>query len=71
MLFRSLSKCPFLESLSKNEITKLAGALETSSYEEGDYILKQGDIGDSFLIIEEGNVKCTQKKTNGQEFDLM
>ena len=66
-----LSKCPFLEPLSKKQISKLAGALEISYHDAGDYILKQGDIGDSFLIIEEGTVKCTQTKTSGREFELM
>jgi CRP-like cAMP-binding protein len=34
-------------------------------------IVKQGDVGDSFFIIESGAVKCTQVKSNGREVELM
>ena len=66
-----LSKCPFLEHMSNKHITKIAGALDIIYYDAGDYILKQGESGDSFYIIEEGTVKCTQKKTSGREYELM
>jgi CRP-like cAMP-binding protein len=66
-----LKRCPFLEPLTPQELSKLAGALEVSYYEPGDYIVRQGDEGNSFYIIEEGNVKCTQVKSCGKEYELM
>lgn len=66
-----LKKCLFLDPLSNEQISKLAGALETTTYEDGEYIIKQGDVGDSFFIIEEGNVRCTQVKSSGREVDLL
>jgi CRP-like cAMP-binding protein len=57
--------------MSNKQITKLAGALDITYYDAGDYILKQGESGDSFYIIEEGTVKCTQRKTSGRECELM
>jgi CRP-like cAMP-binding protein len=40
-------------------------------YVAGDYIVKQGDQGTSFYIIEDGSVRCTQIKSTGREVDLM
>ena len=33
--------------------------------------MRQGEVGDSFFIIEEGKVKCTQLKASGREVDLI
>ena len=66
-----LKHCPFLEPLTNKQISRLAGALEISYYEKGEFILRQGENGDSFFIIEEGTVKCTQVKSSGREFELM
>lgn len=66
-----LKKCAFLDPLSNEQISKLAGALETINYEAGEYIIRQGEVGDSFFIIEDGEVKCTQIKSTGREVDLL
>mmetsp|Transcript_5283 Transcript_5283/g.5782 ORF Transcript_5283/g.5782 Transcript_5283/m.5782 type:complete len:820 (-) Transcript_5283:366-2825(-) len=66
-----LKKCSFLDPLTNEQISKLAGALETVTFEDGEYIVRQGDAADSFFIIEEGNVKCTQIKSTGREVDLL
>lgn len=66
-----LKKCKFLDPLTNEQISKLAGALETVDYDDGEYIIRQGEIGDTFYVIEEGTVKCTQLKSTGREIDLM
>ncbi len=66
-----LKKCIFLDPLPNEFIGKLASALDTMIFEDGDYVIKQGEQGDSFFIIEEGTVKCTQIKANGREVELM
>lgn len=66
-----LKKCAFLDPLSNELIGKLAGALENCSFEPDEYIIRQGEMGDSFFIIEEGSVKCTQIKSSGREVELM
>ena len=66
-----LKKCVFLDPLSNDQIAKLAGALDVATFEDGQYIVRQGDVGDSFYIIESGDVKCTQIKSNGREVELM
>ena len=66
-----LKKCIFLDPLSNEQISKLAGALESCTFENDQYIIRQGDVGDSFYIIEEGVVKCTQVKSSGREVELL
>jgi cAMP-dependent protein kinase regulator len=66
-----LKKCLFLDPLSNEQISKLAGALDTCTFENNQNIITQGEIGDSFYIIEEGMVKCTQMKSNGREIELL
>ena len=66
-----LKKCSFLDALTNEQIGKLAGALEVTQYEDGQHIVRQGDSGNSFFIIEDGGVKCTQIKSSGREVDLM
>lgn len=66
-----LKKCLFLDPLSNEQISKLAGALEECNFEDGSYIIRQGDVGDCFYIIEDGAVKCTQVKATGREVELL
>ncbi len=66
-----LKKCVFLDPLNNDQISKLAGALEPVTYENDHVIIKQGDPGDNFYIIQEGNVKCTQMKASGREVELL
>jgi CRP-like cAMP-binding protein len=66
-----LKKCLFLDPLSNEQISKLAGALDVCTFEDGAYIIRQGDTGDCFYIIEEGAVKCTQMKASGREVELL
>ena len=66
-----LKKCIFLDPLPNELIGKVASALQSVSFADCEYVIKQGDHGDSFFIIEEGTVRCTQIKTNGREVELM
>ena len=66
-----LKKCTFLDSLNNEQVGKLASAFESLTFDAGATIVRQGDIADSFYIIEEGTVKCTQIKGTGREVDLL
>ena len=66
-----LKKCPFLDTLRNEQISMLAGALESSVFEDGEFIVRQGGAGTDFYIIEEGTVKCTQTKASGREVELI
>ena len=43
--------------LSKDQLEKVAGALESEEYKQGECIIRQGQEGDYFYIVEEGEVR--------------
>lgn len=53
-----LEEVHVLSSLTPYERSKIADALETQKYEQGDIIIKQGDPGLSFYILESGEANA-------------
>ncbi|KAI3326700.1 camp-dependent protein kinase regulatory subunit [Xylariaceae sp. AK1471] len=49
-----LEEVPLLSSLTPYERSKIADALETQKYPAGTAIIKQGDIGQAFYLVESG-----------------
>ncbi|KAI1819559.1 camp-dependent protein kinase regulatory subunit [Xylaria intraflava] len=49
-----LEEVPLLSTLTPYERSKIADALETQKYPAGTTIIKQGDIGQSFYLVESG-----------------
>jgi cAMP-dependent protein kinase regulator len=45
---------------------QLADALKVESYNDGDIIIREGDQGDTFFIVEEGTAKATKTIHAGQ-----
>uniref|UniRef100_UPI0037E8B114 cGMP-dependent protein kinase 1 n=1 Tax=Semicossyphus pulcher TaxID=241346 RepID=UPI0037E8B114 len=66
-LMELLSSVPFLQSLPEDVIMKLSDLTEKTHYTEGDFIIRQGAIGDTFYIISKGQVKVTEKKHGHDE----
>ncbi|CAN0206792.1 unnamed protein product, partial [Ascophyllum nodosum] len=68
-----LRKVPLLEELTNEQVTRLADALEPRVFEEGEYIIRQGENGEDFFLIESGTVSCTQAKsaTDPNEMQLL
>ncbi|XP_054629258.1 cGMP-dependent protein kinase 1 isoform X2 [Dunckerocampus dactyliophorus] len=62
-----LSSVPSLLSLPKDAIMKMCDLMEEAHYTEGDYIIRQGASGDTFYIINKGQVKVTEKKPGDEE----
>lgn len=56
-----LKSVPTFRNLSEEFLIKIADVLEETSYNEGDYIIRQGARGDTFFIISKGKVKVTMK----------
>lgn len=56
-----LKSVPILSALEPNEISKIADALEPVEFDEGDVIIEQGQPGDSFYIMVEGDAIVTKK----------
>jgi cAMP-dependent protein kinase regulator len=55
-----LARVPLLETLLPYERSIIADALEPRTYRDGEYIIRQGEKGDSFYIIEKGKVVVTK-----------
>ena len=62
-----LAEVPILGNLEENERMEVAEALEQQEYKDGDVIIKEGDSGNTFYIVERGSVKCVQQPTAGSE----
>jgi CRP-like cAMP-binding protein len=52
-----LKRVQFLANLDEPMLIKIADALTTVSYKEGDRIINKGDVGEVFYILKEGRVK--------------
>jgi cAMP-dependent protein kinase regulator len=48
------------------ERSKIADALAEAKFKKGDYVIKEGEIGDKFYIIIEGEAVATKVLYAGQ-----
>ena len=60
-----LDKIKLFDQLDKNQKLKLSEGLSTIYFKKGDFIMREGDIGDNFYIIETGEVECLKLQTSG------
>jgi len=56
-----LASVPLLSGLELGERQEVARAMTSKFYAEGDYIITQGDRGDSFFVLEEGTAVASLK----------
>ncbi|KAJ3625380.1 hypothetical protein Zmor_004274 [Zophobas morio] len=61
-----LERVPILEPLDHWERLTVADALEQATFQDGETVVKQGDRGDEFYLIIEGEAVVTQDLGNGQ-----
>ena len=59
-----LKSVPLFQSLSEKQLNKLANAIGHTTFEDGDIIIKQGDDGDMFYVIESGLVRIFKADDN-------
>ena len=55
-----LEEVPLLSSLTAYERSKIADALETTKYPAGSIIIREGDPGDKFYILESGQAEAVK-----------
>ncbi|KAL1310512.1 hypothetical protein AAFC00_000797 [Neodothiora populina] len=53
-----LDSVPLLNTLTPYERSKIADALETTKHPAGEPIIREGDVGDRFYILESGTAKA-------------
>jgi len=62
-----LEKVPILQQLTAWERMTVADALETFTFQDGEIIMKEGEVGDRFYIIAEGEAEVFQNHASGME----
>lgn len=65
--YKFLKKTPPFDQLTDDEVAKIAGVLEVKDFAAGQAIVEQGDMGDSFYIIETGAVDVLVQTGGGGE----
>lgn len=65
-----LETVPLLMSLEPYERHKIADALESVYFDDGHIVVRQGDQGDNFFIIESGEATVTKCNDDGVEFAM-
>jgi cAMP-dependent protein kinase regulator len=59
-----LKSVPVFQNLDPYEIALISDALKSCNYKQGESVLKEGEYGDVFYIIEEGNAIATKSFNN-------
>ncbi|KAF8933255.1 cyclic nucleotide-binding-like protein [Dissophora ornata] len=65
-----LETVPLLMSLEPYERHKIADALESVYFDDGEVVVKQGDQGDNFFIIESGEATVVKCNDEGVEYPM-
>lgn len=60
-----LENVPMLKTLDANERMKVADALQSKVFEDGQLIIKQGDMADCMYFVEEGRVRIAIRPNPG------
>ena len=53
------------------ERSKLGDAVREERFAEGDFIIRQGDSGEVFYMVIEGNAKAMKRNAEGGEDEVM
>jgi putative peptide zinc metalloprotease protein len=62
-----LGQMPILAGLNSDDIFMIASQLRMEKHRAGTFLIRQGEIGDKFYIIREGEVEVLLKDDNGAE----
>ena len=61
-----LKKVEILSTIEPYELMQISDALKTGTFKKGDYIIKEGEMGDVFYILEEGQCEATKTLEPGK-----
>ncbi|KAM3672915.1 cGMP-dependent protein kinase 2 isoform 2-T2 [Ammospiza maritima maritima] len=59
-----LRSVALLKNLPEDKLTKIMDCLEVEYYDKGDYVIREGEEGNTFFIIAKGKVIVTQSTTD-------
>lgn len=61
-----LKSVEILHSVDEYELLQISDALKTSTFNKGDYVIREGEMGDVFYIVEEGEAIATKTNEPGK-----
>ena len=64
-IMHTLNRIEMLKSLNIQQLQRLCDLLSEVTYEQGSYIIRQGEIGDTFYVIVHGRCDCTINSADG------
>jgi CRP-like cAMP-binding protein len=67
--FQALQRVPILFNLNDSQLLDLAAQLEAKTVAPNEVVIREGDVGDTFYIIEDGTFSCYQN--DGQKLALI
>ncbi|CAK9049099.1 unnamed protein product [Durusdinium trenchii] len=62
---------PLFKTLESYDLMQLADCLQQEGLEAGQKIINQGDPGDTFYIVEEGELVATKKRADGSNEEVL
>ncbi|NXU49657.1 KGP2 kinase, partial [Turnix velox] len=66
-----LRSVSLLKNLPEDKLTKIVDCLEVEYYDKGDYIIREGEEGNTFFIIAKGKVRVTQSTADHSQPQLI
>ncbi len=60
-----LKRASIFSSLSRNNLEKLAAMFSEERYSAGSYIFREGDAGESFMLVKSGTVEIIKRAADG------
>eukprot|EP00914_Ancora_sagittata_P006703 GHVO01013448.1.p1 GENE.GHVO01013448.1~~GHVO01013448.1.p1 ORF type:complete len:354 (+),score=56.57 GHVO01013448.1:29-1090(+) len=65
-----LENMPIFGTMNKYEICQLSDLLKPTTYNDGEDIITQDQIGDKFFVVKEGEAVCTMKLESHPEIEV-
>mmetsp|Transcript_42698 Transcript_42698/g.101361 ORF Transcript_42698/g.101361 Transcript_42698/m.101361 type:complete len:1069 (-) Transcript_42698:82-3288(-) len=62
VIMKLLQNVEVLKPLSTGQLQQVADSLQEATFADGQYIIRQGELGSEFYAIESGEVVCTMKR---------
>ncbi|XP_078055421.1 cGMP-dependent protein kinase 2 [Mustelus asterias] len=65
--FNFLTSVSLLKDLPEEKLSKIVDCLEVDYYDKGDYIIREGEQGNTFFVIAKGKVRVTQTRDGDED----
>jgi CRP/FNR family transcriptional regulator, cyclic AMP receptor protein len=72
-LLEKLKKIPFLKGIKDNDdyMTRLLGIIKIRKYQEGRYVIREGEIGSELFIVYKGGVEIRKRTRAGDDYTVI